>query len=248
MNDCASIPSSATILSVEDDLAVAEQLKRVLCAEGFRPAWCATLGMARSFLQEATPDLILLDVSLPDGSGFELCREVKRRSTVPVIFLTGHTAEVDRVLGLEIGAEDYVTKPFSMRELLARIRIVLRWTRGRNRVIGNRIPLTPFRIDPQRRTITYFDRPLELSRYEFQILATLISHPGWVYSREKLMELVWNDPDSSNLRSVDAHIKLLRAKLREVSSDIDPIHTVYGVGYSLNDDWVFPDGSERPKR
>ncbi|HNX97161.1 MAG TPA: response regulator, partial [Candidatus Aminicenantes bacterium] len=139
MNDCASIPSSATILSVEDDLAVAEQLKRVLCAEGFRPAWCATLGMARSFLQEATPDLILLDVSLPDGSGFELCREVKRRSTVPVIFLTGHTAEVDRVLGLEIGAEDYVTKPFSVRELLARIRIVLRWTRGRNRVIGNRI-------------------------------------------------------------------------------------------------------------
>jgi len=245
MNVCASIPSSATILSVEDDLAVAEQLKRVLYTEGFRPAWCATLGMARSFLLEATPDLILLDVSLPDGSGFELCREVKRRSTIPVIFLTGHTAEVDRVLGLEIGAEDYVTKPFSMRELLARIRIVLRWTRGRNRVIGNRFPSMPFLVDPQKRTITYFDRPLELSRYEFQILATLISHPGWVYSREKLMELVWNDPGSSNLRTVDAHIKLLRAKLREVSVEGDPIQTVYGVGYSLNDNWSFADDSGR---
>jgi two-component system catabolic regulation response regulator CreB len=163
----------------------------------------------------------------------ELCKQIRKTHSLPIIFLTARADEVDRVVGLEIGADDYVVKPFSPRELTARIKAVLRRTR----------PLAPsapsrqaFRIDESRRRISYFGRPLELSRYEYNLLRILILRPGHVYSRDQLMELAWDEPDASLDRTVDAHIKNIRAKLKTLEPKIDPIITHRGIGYALKED------------
>jgi two-component system catabolic regulation response regulator CreB len=177
--------------------------------------------------------LVVLDIGLPDVSGIEVCRRIRQRHDVPVIFLTARGGEVDRVVGLELGADDYVIKPFSPRELAARAKAVLRRARP------TAAPPSPqgaaFKLDEERRQITYFGRPLELSRYEYKLLAVLLKRPGRVYSRDELLELVWDAPEASLDRTVDAHVKNLRAKLRDIRPDVDPIATHRGMGYSLRE-------------
>ena len=177
----------------------------------------------------------MLDVGLPDGTGFDFCKTIRTRSAVPIIFLTARNTELDRVLGLELGGDDYLVKPFSPRELTARVKAILRRANG--------IPAAPtgttdkpkesLVVDDERCVITYRETPLDLTRYEFRLLKVLAARPGRVFSREQLMQAAWEDPGSALDRTVDAHIKSLRAKLRAITPDSDPIQTHRGMGYSL---------------
>jgi len=226
------------ILVVEDEPAIAENITYALGTEGFEPVWCATGREGLAALAEGAFDLVVLDVMLPDTDGFAVCRELRRTSSVPVIFLTARAGEVDRVVGLELGGDDYVTKPFSPRELVARVKAVLRRS-GESAAVsqppgtGRAPSLT---VDEGRQDIAWRGRPLELARYEFRILKILAGRPGWVYSRARLMEMAWEDPGTSTERTVDAHIKSVRAKLRAAGAEPDPIRTHRGVGYSLREE------------
>lgn len=249
----------SNILIVEDEPAIAEALQYALERDGFATQ-CLYCGLpALPLLASESIDLILLDVGLPDISGFELCKRIRLSHTTPVIFMTARSDEIDRVVGLEIGADDYVVKPFSPREVTARIRAVLRRTQGGGRPAeySGRTPVqgfeqsgtltTPaggsqnsetssaFTVNEAKRQVAYFGKPLELSNYEYRILLTFVRQPGHVYSREQLMDMVWTEPLASMDRTVDAHIKNLRAKLREIRADIDPIITHRGTGYALRE-------------
>jgi two-component system catabolic regulation response regulator CreB len=247
------------ILIVEDEPAIADNIVYALETEGFQCRWCATGGEGLRALEEGF-DLAVLDVGLPDIGGFDLCREIRKRFELPILFLTARAGEIDRVVGLEIGADDYVVKPFSPRELAARIKAILRRTSTPAGKPGANVSAPasppspappsapaaadakpaasfPFRHDEERRVIAYFGSPLELSRYEYRLLAVLMEKPGRVWSREQLMGKAWDSPESSLDRTVDAHIKGLRAKLREIRPDVDPIRTHRGMGYSLKEDW-----------
>jgi len=221
------------VLIVEDEPAIADTIQYALETEGFDTRHLAAGRPVLEILDEATIDLIVLDIGLPDISGIELCLEIRKRSAVPIIFLTARDAEVDRVVGLEIGGDDYVTKPFSPRELAARVRAVLR--RGATAPEGA-VTAPDFNLDESRRLITYCGTPLELSHYEYRLMRIFIQRPGHVYSREQLMNLAWDEPESSMDRTVDAHIKNLRAKLKSVRPNHAPIVTHRGVGYSLKED------------
>ena len=224
-------PEKPMILVVEDEPAIADTIQYALESEGFQ---CHRLEVGAGvveLLDRQPVALVVLDIGLPDMSGIEVCRRLRQRHDVPVIFLTARGGEVDRVVGLELGADDYVTKPFSPRELAARAKAVLR----RARRGGGPPPGTAFALDEERCQIAYFGRPLELSRYEYRLLAVLLKKPGRVYSREQLLELVWDEPEASLDRTVDAHVKNLRAKLRDVRPDVDPIATHRGMGYSLRE-------------
>jgi two-component system catabolic regulation response regulator CreB len=228
------------VLVVEDEPAIAETITYALETEGFAPVWKATGGEALAAAADGTFDLVVLDVMLPDVDGFEVCRELRRTSDVPVIFLTARAEEVDRVVGLELGGDDYVTKPFSPRELTARVKAVLRRSTraepGADADAKTR-PAVPFEVDEGRQVISYRGKALELSRYEYRILKILVARPGWVYTRDALMRMAWEDPSASMERTVDAHVKSLRAKLREVDPDVEAIVTRRGVGYSLRESW-----------
>ena len=230
------------ILIVEDEPAIADTLLYALKTEGFAPEWCSTGRAGLAALAAKPFALVVLDVGLPDGSGFDVCKEIRAHSAVPVLFLTARNTELDRVLGLEIGGDDYLTKPFSPRELTARVKAILRrtTTTGAAKPAGNGSPAEEKRpgaselaIDDERCTATYRGAALELTRYEFRLLKALAAKPGRVFSREQLMTAAWEDPGASLDRTVDAHIKTLRAKLRAVAADTDPIQTHRGLGYSL---------------
>lgn len=225
---------SGTILVVEDEPAIADTIVYALRTEGFGVASCVTAGEALEAFHAGGIDLIVLDVGLPDQTGFEVCKAIRKTSNVPIIFLTARSGEVDRVVGLEIGGDDYVSKPFSPRELAARVKAVLRRTLPSEETEAGP-PISPWTVDRSRRRITYHAQTLDLSRYEYRILEVLLAHPGWVYSREQLMQMVWESPESAMDRTVDTHIKTLRAKLREVDPGVDPIQTHRGVGYSLKE-------------
>jgi two-component system catabolic regulation response regulator CreB len=221
------------ILIVEDELAIAESIAYALRTDGFEPRH-VTLGeqaLAALAGQERAPELVLLDVGLPDMTGFEVCRRLRQFSNVPVIFLTARSDEIDRVVGLEIGADDYVTKPFSPRELVARVRVILR--RAAPSPPAAAAPAR-FELRPEQSRILFCGQALELTRYEYLLLKTLIKHPGHVLSRAQLMDWVWTDAPDTLDRTVDAHVKSLRAKLRLVDPACDPIHTHRGMGYSLD--------------
>ena len=220
-----------TILVVEDEPAIADTIQYALESEGFR---CKRLEVGAGVvevLDRQPVALVVLDIGLPDMSGIEVCRRIRERHDVPVIFLTARSGEVDRVVGLELGADDYVIKPFSPRELAARAKAILRRARRGN---GNPSPVA-FALDEERHQISYFGTPLDLSRYEYKLLCVLLKKPGRVYSRDQLLELVWDSPDASLDRTVDAHVKNLRAKLRDIRPDADPIATHRGTGYSLKE-------------
>ncbi len=222
-----------TVLIVEDETAIADTIQYALETEGLVPLLAATGQEALTRLATDAIDLIILDIGLPDINGFELCKQIRRKSSTPIIFLTARDAEVDRVVGLEIGGDDYVVKPFSPRELTARVKAVLR----RTRQAASHAPKAGavWQVDAAKRQIAYFGRRLELSRTEYDLLATFIRRPGQVFTRDQLMDAVWDEPETSMDRTVDAHIKNLRAKLKAVKPDMDPIVTHRGTGYALRE-------------
>ncbi|RYF13573.1 MAG: two-component system response regulator CreB [Comamonadaceae bacterium] len=227
------------ILVVEDESAIADTIVYVLANDGFAPQWCATAEQAIAAFAQERPALAILDVGLPDLNGFQLFRQLRSQpggEEVPMLFLTARSDEIDRVLGLELGADDYVAKPFSPRELLARVRAILRRSARAPATAAPAAPTVPFEIDEERHRIRYHGQALELSRYEYGILRLLLKKPGRVYTREELLAQVWDDASDSFDRTVDAHIKTLRAKLRAVKPGVDPIRTLRGTGYALEDE------------
>ncbi len=221
------------ILIVEDEQAIADNIQYALETEGFETR-CLLSGMqVLPLLDHDGIDLIILDIGLPDINGLELCKEIRKFHSLPIIFLTARAAEIDRVVGLEIGADDYVVKPFSPRELTARVKAVLRRTR---QPAAQRSIIQTFQVNESKRRISYRGQPLALSRYEYNLLTLFIQRPGHVFSREQLMDMAWDEPEASMDRTVDAHIKNIRAKLKSITPDMDPIVTHRGVGYALKED------------
>jgi two-component system, OmpR family, catabolic regulation response regulator CreB len=237
------------ILVVEDEPAIADTIVYALKSEGFAPEWRSTGRDALAALAKSPAfALIVLDVGLPDGTGFEICKKIRAGgSAVPVLFLTARNTELDRVLGLELGGDDYLTKPFSPRELTARVKAILRRTNGGTapataaacHPLGDKLAGTGevggggFVVEDERCTIFFRGVALDLTRYEFRLLKTLVARQGRVFSREQLMAAAWEDPGASLDRTVDAHIKTLRAKLRAVAPEEELIQTHRGFGYSL---------------
>jgi len=222
-----------TILVVEDEASIAETVLYALETEGFAPLWKTTGADALAVLKAQPVALVVLDVGLPDMSGFDVCREMLRHHAIPVIFLTARSEEVDRIVGLELGADDYLTKPFSPRELTARVRAVLRRSAG-----GQSPPAAAaagWQHDAARCRISFHGRSLDLTRNEYRLLGALLAQPGRVFSRDQLMAAAWADPGAALDRTVDAHIKSVRAKLRAAAPDADPIVTHRGLGYSLRE-------------
>ncbi|AWG28467.1 two-component system response regulator CreB [Burkholderia cenocepacia] len=233
-----------TILIVEDEQAIADTIVYALGTDGMQTVHC-TLGQAAlDRLRDTHFDLVVLDVGLPDLSGFEVCRRLRTFTDIPVILLTARHDEIDRIVGLEIGADDYVVKPFSPRELAARVRVILR--RFHRTAAPEPAPApTPtsadapapvasgFTLDTDGARVSWLGHALDLTRYEFGLMALLVRHPGRIYSREQLMDLVWHEALDSADRTVDTHIKTLRAKLRAIDPERDPIRTHRGMGYSL---------------
>ncbi len=216
------------ILLIEDESAIADNVIYALQTEGFQVVWfqLGLDGLQR--LREGGIDLVVLDVGLPDANGFELCKAMRSFSEVPIIFLTARSDEIDRIVGLEIGGDDYVTKPFSPRELAARIKVILK-----RRVAIPRSQDKGFVVDSTRSRISLDGHWLELTRYEFLILRLLLSQPERIFSRAQIMDRVWDEPEASFDRAVDTHIKILRAKLRALCNE-ELIRTHRGMGYSLS--------------
>lgn len=217
------------ILVVEDEEAIAEPLVESLEREGFTAEVTSTLAAATDAYRRQPPDLILLDVMLPDGDGRDLCRDIRKESDVPIIMLTARGEEVDRVVGLELGADDYVVKPFSARELTARIRAIMR--RGR---LGERrgvMEVGEIRLDPASRAVTKNGEPIELAAREFDLLQLLMTNAGKVVRREEIMDEVWDPHWFGPTKTLDVHISWLRKKVEEDSSNPRYITTVRGVGF-----------------
>jgi two-component system catabolic regulation response regulator CreB len=220
------------ILVVEDENAIADAVLYALRTDGMQAQHCLLGREALQRLRAEPWDAVILDIGLPDITGFELCRELRTFSEVPVIFLSARGGEIDRVLGLELGADDYVVKPFSPRELVARVHARLR--RGGDAGAGGGWrEIGAFAIDAAGQRIRYRGALLALTRYEYRLLATLLRRPGAILSREQLMDDVWRDAPDTVDRTVDTHVKTLRAKLRAVEAGTDPIQTHRGLGYSL---------------
>ena len=256
------------ILIAEDESGIADTLQYVLKSDGFTPVWCATAEDALAQFAQEAPALAILDVGLPDMNGFELFKRLRTLNQamggpeVPMLFLTARSDEIDRVVGLELGADDYVAKPFSPRELVARVRTILRRSARGGSPGGTGAPAgggqgvphalapqtspapaqppaappLPFVLDQERMQIRYYGRLLELSRYEYGLLRLLVQRPGRVFTRDELLERVWDDASESFDRTVDAHIKTLRAKLKAIAPEVEPIRTLRGTGYALNEE------------
>lgn len=225
------------IFIVEDEPSIAQTVQFALEAEGFTTQHFPTGGECLAALEHSGPTLILLDVGLADGSGFEFFRKIRALSAAPIIYMTARGDEIDRVVGLEMGADDYIVKPFSLRELVARVRVVLRRV-GETAAAPVSGPESSsateiFRIDPVRRQIRYHGRLLDLTLHEYRLLETLLSHPERVFTRLQLLERSWDAPDHRQERTVDSHIKSLRNKLRAIDPEANPICTHRGIGYSL---------------
>jgi DNA-binding response OmpR family regulator len=217
------------ILVVEDESAISEPLAENLEREGFGADVAATVAAARDAYKRLPPDLVLLDVMLPDGDGRELAREIRRESDVPIIMLTARSEEIDRVLGLELGADDYVVKPFSMRELIARIRAIMR--RGRAAERRGPIEIGQLVLDPAARTLTKAGVPVDLAAKEFDLLHMLMSNAGDVLKRELIMDEVWDPHWFGPTKTLDVHISWLRKKIEEDPSNPRYITTIRGVGF-----------------
>jgi two-component system, OmpR family, response regulator RegX3 len=217
------------ILVVEDETAIAEPLAEHLAREGFEAEIASTIEAAEKSLQAGMPDAILLDVMLPDGNGRDLAKSVRRTSDVPIIMVTARGEELDRVVGLELGADDYVVKPFSARELTARIRAILR--RGRPERPPGPIEIDGIALDPASRTVTKDGEPVELAAKEFDLLHMLMANAGNVSRREQIMDEVWDPHWFGPTKTLDVHISWLRKKLEDDPHDPRLIVTVRGVGF-----------------
>jgi two-component system, OmpR family, response regulator RegX3 len=215
---------------VEDEESITEPLAEALDREGFDTQVAGTVRDALDLTQQELPDLVLLDVMLPDGSGYDVCRQLRERSSVPIIMLTARGEETDRVVGLELGADDYVVKPFSAREVAARIRAVLRRADASVEREGP-LEVGPLQLDPDRRSATLAGDELELTRKEFELLELLMREAGNVVSRERLIDEVWDVNWFGSTKTLDVHVSSLRRKVGDDSADPRFIHTVRGVGF-----------------
>jgi DNA-binding response OmpR family regulator len=216
-----------TILVVEDDAPIARSLRTLLEGEGYAVRLAETLAEARRALQDAPPDAMLLDWRLPDGEGIDLLKEVRKTSELPILLVTARADVIDKVLGLEIGADDYVTKPLEPRELLARLKARLR-TRGARPNTTSVLEHDGVRIDHESREATCDGNPVALGRVEFDLLAVLVANPGRVFSRQELLHRVWGYERPPATRTVDMHVAFLRTKL-----GAERIQSVRGVGYRM---------------
>jgi DNA-binding response OmpR family regulator len=214
-----------TVLLVEDEQSIGKLIRSYLTGQGYRVVWVLSGEGALSELERHPIRIVVLDIGLPGIDGFDVCRAIRARSTVPLVMLTARDEEIDRVAGLEVGADDYVTKPFSPRELAARMKAVLR--RSEDRVEQTVVSLGDLIVDREGREATAGGEPIALTAKEFDLLAYLIEHPGVVFSREQLLDRVWGISYAAGTRTVDMHVAMLRRKLGRP----DVIRTVRGVGY-----------------
>jgi DNA-binding response OmpR family regulator len=214
-----------TILLVEDEESITTPLAEALEQDGFHAEVAHTVADGLALGRSLRPDLVLLDLMLPDGSGLDVCRELRAESSVPIIILSARGEETDRVVGLELGADDYVVKPFSAREVIARVRAVLRRSTAPPAAEAP-LEIGPVRLDPARRSVSFNGEPVELARKEFDLLALLMREAGTVVQRERLIDEVWDVNWFGSTKTLDVHVGALRKKL-------DPalIHTVRGVGF-----------------
>lgn len=217
-----------TILIVEDEPKLAALLADYLKASAFETFVLTEGTGVVPWIREHQTDLVLLDLMLPGRDGLEVCREIRTFSQVPIIMVTARVEEIDRILGLELGADDYICKPFSPREVVSRVKAVLRRTRG-----GQILQAPGLVLDGDRYRARLHSRDLELTAVEFKLLKLLVENPGRIYGREQIMARIYPDDRFVNDRTVDSHIKKLRRKIQAVDPQAELIHSVYGVGYKL---------------
>ncbi len=224
-----------TILLVEDERAITEPLAEALERDGLDAAVAGTATEAMEKAASADPDLVLLDIGLPDGSGLDVCRELRKRSQVPIIMLTARGSEADRVAGLELGADDYIVKPFSAREVIARVRAVLRRSAAApSGGDGEPITIGDLRLDTAKHEARLAGEPVELSRKEFELLRVLMESSGSVLTREALIDEVWDMNWFGSTKTLDVHVSGLRKKLDDDPKEPRYIHTVRGVGFRFS--------------
>jgi two-component system response regulator BaeR len=220
---------NGTILVVEDEPKLASLLADYLKTAGFETIVLDRGTEAAAWARERKPDLVLLDLMLPGRDGVEVCKEIRTFSSVPIIMVTARVDELDRLLGLELGADDYICKPFSPREVVARVKAVLR------RVLGGVAALAQgLVLDEHRYQASMHGRDLDLTAVEFKLLLLLFSQPGRVFSRQQIMEMIYSDDRFVSDRTIDSHVKKLRKKIESVDSSAKYIHSIYGVGYKFD--------------
>jgi DNA-binding response OmpR family regulator len=230
--------SEQTVLVVDDEAAIAEAVRARLESEGYRVVVAADGPEAIEAHREHQPDLVVLDLMLPGMDGLEVCKRIQRDRWTPVLMLTAKTEEADKVAGFAVGADDYLTKPFSLRELTVRVRAILRRVERIENVQGHDdgpIELHGLRVDPARRRVDVDDEEISLTPLEFEILLALAREPGVVLSRDQLMDRVWGYRDYAGGRVVDSHVARIRRKLGEDGNDPRFIRTVHGVGYAFKE-------------
>jgi DNA-binding response OmpR family regulator len=226
---------AASVLVVDDDPTVSDVVRRYLERDGYLVTLVGDGPAALASFARHRPDLVVLDLMLPGMDGLEICRRVRAESDVPIIMLTARSDDIDKIVGLELGADDYLTKPFNPRELVARVKAILRRQSAADRRSANTpdagtLTLSNLVIDPERRSVRIDGRAIDLRMKEFDLLFTLAKDPGLVFSREKLLEVVWGYDFAGETRTVDVHIAHLRHKLEGMAPTIE---TVWGVGYKL---------------
>ena len=229
-----SVPPKPKVLFVEDESSISGPFSKALAREGFEPHVAATAARALELAEQIEPDILQHDLTLPDGDGRDVCRAIRRRSNVPILMLTARGTEADRIVGLELGADDYVVKPFSGAEVIARIRAVLRRTAGRREgasAAAAAVTVGELEVDPGSRRVRLAGEELQLSRKEFDLLAELVRHAGRVVTREQLMDRVWDENWFGSTKTLDVHVRWLRGKLGDDASDPRLLHTVRGVGF-----------------
>jgi two-component system catabolic regulation response regulator CreB len=224
------------VLLVEDEPAIADTLVYALGTDRFEVTHALTGADGLAAAEEVNFDFAILDIGLPDMSGLDVCRRLRERSSIPVLFLTARDGELDRILGLELGGDDYVTKPFSPREIVARVRAILRRSQpAAENSAENRDSSCPLRHDDSAMRIHCHGEPLDLTAHEYKLLLVLLGKPGRVYTRDQLLDQAWQDPGAVTDRTIDAHVKSIRAKLRGVRAGAeDLIQTRRGLGYVLS--------------
>jgi len=230
------VSSTRTILLVEDEASITEPLTAALEREGWATHVTASAREAPGLVTSKEPDLVLLDVMLEDGSGFDVCREVRQTSRVPIIMLTARGEELDRIIGLELGADDYVVKPFSARELIARIRAVMRRTAD---VVApaardDRIEIGDVVLESSMRRVTLAGDEVDLTRKEYELLALLMRNAGMVLTRERLIDEVWDTNWYGSTKTLDVHVSGLRKKLGDDAGTPRYVHTLRGVGFRFS--------------
>ena len=231
------MPDSSTILLVDDEDSVQKLLTYPLERDGFRVVQARDGEQALRLFGDQQVDLVVLDLMLPKVDGLEVCKRLRADSDVPIIMLTARGEELDKVLGLELGADDYITKPFSIREFRSRVRALLRRaaiSKDRDRE-EEAIEAGELRIDPSRRTVELAGEPIQVTFFEFELLRALASEPARVFTREALLRALWGDSAYREPRTIDVHVRHLREKLERDAREPDYIFTVRGVGYRFRD-------------